>query len=138
MPCLGGDHELRIRKRVADEPPVLGWCSGVVSAGDHERGDADGSASACSSHTFSEVPNEFARTSTGASSEPSRRWCSSVVVSAFMPVPPYDRSLGLVAQMPPPTPNNLPGRARRPLLRERAPRADRAGQKLFSKRLAAV
>src|SRR5215218_6278995 len=128
MSCLGGDHELRIRERVADEPPVLGWCSRVVSAGDHERGDADGSASTCSSHTF-EVPNEFARTSTGASSGPLRRWCSSIVVSAVMPVPPYDRSLGLVAQMPPPTPNNLPGRARRPLLRERAPRADLARPK---------
>src|ERR687889_341072 len=129
MSCLGGDHELRIREWVADEPPVLGWCSGVVSAGDHERGDADGSASTCSSHTFSEVPNQFARSSTGASSGP-LRWCSSiVVVSAVMPVPLCDRSLGLVAQMPPPTPNNPPGRARRPLLRERAPRADWARPK---------
>src|SRR5918994_5549006 len=40
--CLGDDHELRVRYRVADELSMLGWCGGVVGAGDHERGGADG------------------------------------------------------------------------------------------------
>src|SRR5919107_1177370 len=40
--CLGDDYELRARDRVADELPMLGWCCGVVSAGDHERGSTDG------------------------------------------------------------------------------------------------